>query len=63
MVYIDNCKAYDSVPHQWTLDVLKAYKVSLVVIRFLAAAMKMWKTDLFLYYENGCLEVEGVLFK
>ena len=25
--------------------------------------MKMWKTDIFLYYENGCVVVEGVLFK
>ena len=63
MVYIDYCKAYDSVPHQWTIDVMKAYKISSVIIQFLAAAMKMWKTDLFLYHEGGCIVVKEIQFK
>ena len=63
MVYIDYCKAYDSVPHHWTIDVMKAYKISSVIIQFLAAAMKMWKTDLFLYHEGGCIVVKEIQFK
>ena len=63
MVYVDYAKAFDSVPHQWTLDVMAAYKINPVIIRFLAAAMKLWKTDLSLHYEGGCVLVKDVLFK
>ena len=63
MVYIDYAKAYDSVPHQWTLDVMEAYKISPVIIQFLSSAMKLWKTDLYLYYDGGCVLVEEVQFK
>ena len=63
MVYIDYAKAYDSVPHQWTLDIMAAYKINPIIINFLSAAMKLWKTDLYLYYEGGCVLVKGVHFK
>ena len=63
MVYVDYAKAYDSVPHQWTLDVMTAYKISPIIIDFLAAAMKLWKTDLWLYYSGGCLVVKDIRFK
>ena len=63
MVYIDYAKAYDSVPHQWTLDIMSAYKISPVIINFLSAAMKLWRTDLYLFYEGGCLIVNDVQFK
>ena len=63
MVYVDYAKAYDSVPHQWTLDVMTAYKISPVIINFLAAAMKLWRTDLWLYYSDGCVVVENIQFK
>ena len=63
MVYIDYAKAYDSIPHQWTLDIMSAYKISPIIIKFLAAAMRLWKTDLYLYYEGGCVIVNDVQFK
>ena len=63
MAYVDNAKAFDSVPHQWTLDVMAAYKISPIIINFLAAAMKLWRTDLSLHYEGGCLLVKDIQFK
>ena len=63
MVYVDYAKAYDSVPHQWMLDIMEAYKISPVIIGFLSTAMKLWKTDLHLYHEDGCIIVEEIGFK
>ena len=63
MVYVDYAKAFDSVPHQWTLDIMTAYKISPIIINFLAAAMKLWRTDLSLHYEGGCLLVQDIQFK
>ena len=61
MVYVDYGKAFDSVPYQWTQDVMAAFKISPVIINFLAAAMELWKTDLSLHYEGGCLLAEDAL--
>ena len=47
----------------YSVDVMAAYKISPVIIRFLAAAMKLWKTDLSLHHEGGCVLVKDVLFK
>ena len=33
--WIDNCKAFDSVPHSWILKALDIYQVSPVIINFL----------------------------
>ena len=34
-MWIDYCKAYDSVPHSWILESLRLYKVSSDLIAFL----------------------------
>ena len=31
--YIDYMKAYDSVPHNWIIEILRAYKVSNVIVQ------------------------------
>ena len=58
--YIDYQKAYDSVPHGWIIEILYAYKVSDIIVNFLAQAMLKWQTDLFLYHDNGVVQVERV---
>ena len=63
MVYIDYAEAYDSVPYQWTVDLMSAYKISPIIINFFAAAMRFWKTDLYLFYEGGCMIVNDAQFK
>ena len=60
MIYIDYMKAYDSVPHKWILEVLSIYKVSPVIINFLAVSMQKWKVDMFLYHEKGVICVENI---
>ena len=46
MSWIDVRKAYDSVPHDWTLFCLKSYGVHPKIIDFLQSAMKLWSTIL-----------------
>ena len=60
MLFIDYSKAYDSVPHKWILEVLSVYKISPVIINFLAISMLAWKTDMFLYHEGGVVKVGNV---
>ena len=62
MLYIDYSKAYDSVPHTWIRDSLAAYKISPIIIEFICSSMLMWKVDLSLHYEGGCVTVEEVRF-
>ena len=62
MVYIDYAKAYDSVSHSWIVEVMKIYRISSVIIRFLEVAMTMWKTNLFLTHSEGVITVENVRF-
>ena len=63
MIYIDYSKAYDSVPHKWIIEVLSIYKISPVIINFLATSMLAWKTDMFLYHEGGVVKVDNVKFR
>ena len=63
MVWIDYKKAYDSVPHNWIREVLKIYKISPEIIRFIDNAMKIWKVNINLHYEEGTLEIEEVKIK
>lgn len=63
MLYVDYAKAYDSVPHQWILDILKIYGVSTIIIAFLAHSMLLWKVDMSLYHKLGEIKIEGVQIK
>ena len=63
MCYIDYAKAYDSVPHKWILEILTVYKISSVILNFLAHSMSMWHTNMFLYHENGVLSVDNIKIK
>ena len=46
MAYIDYKKAFDSVPHDYLIDILRVYKIDINVINFLQHAMKFWTTSL-----------------
>ena len=63
MLYIDYSKAYDSVPHAWIIEILSVYKVSPIIINFLATSMLSWKTDMFLYHVDGVVVVNNVAFR
>ena len=60
VIYYDYAKAFDSVPHEWIIETLSAYKVSPVIINFLKFIMPMWSTKLILRHENGVLEVDDI---
>ena len=44
--WIDYRKAYDSVPHDWIVEVLKMHKFDTTTIKFIETTMKHWKTSL-----------------
>ncbi|KAJ3641331.1 hypothetical protein Zmor_027843 [Zophobas morio] len=46
--YVDFKKAFDSVPHDWILKVLRIYKVNEDLVKFLENGMSKWKTRIHL---------------
>ena len=46
VAYVDYCKAFDSVPHSWLIEVLKLYKIDFQIIGLLKQLMKTWRTKL-----------------
>ena len=60
---IDYRKAFDSVPHTWTLKVLQMYKISPAIINFLTVSMKKWKTNLYLNHAQGSTVCENFNIK
>ena len=62
IAWIDYKKAYDSLPHSWILESLRLYKVSYVIIEFLAYTMTMWKVDLVLKHAEGITVIKDVVF-
>lgn len=51
--WIDYKKAFDSIPHDWMIEVLKIHKFDQTIIQFFEQTMKTWKTSLHLRHENG----------
>jgi hypothetical protein len=50
--YVDYKKAFDSVPHDWLIEVLSVYKIHPTIILFLKYTMNYWKTQLELKTNN-----------
>jgi len=46
IVWIDYCKAYDSVPHSWIEYCLKTFGVAANICTFMIKAMELWHTQL-----------------
>ncbi|XP_055380732.1 uncharacterized protein LOC129611562 [Condylostylus longicornis] len=42
--YIDYRKAFDMVPHSWLIEIMKIYKISENIIRFVSHIMSKWST-------------------
>ena len=52
-VWIDYKKAFDSVPHDWIIEILKIHKFDPITTKFLRKTMNEWKTLLHLNHEDG----------
>ena len=46
MALIDYKTAYNSVPHSWTLEFLKLYKIDPRLVTFIRQSMSHWRTTL-----------------
>ena len=60
---IDYKKAFDSVPHSWTLKCLHMYKIHPVLITFIEESTSQWKTSMSLVHKEGMLETGPIRFK
>ena len=63
MAWIDNRKAYDSVPHGWILKTLQMYRFNEKLIKFMEASMSNWKTTMKLFYTDGCITMDQIRIK
>ena len=61
--WINYQKAFDSVPHSWILACLRMYKINPVLITFIEASMRQWKTNVVLVHESGVLETGLISIK
>ena len=51
--WIDYKKAFDSVPHDWIIEILKIHKFDPITTKFLRKTMNKWKTSLHLNHRDG----------
>ena len=61
--WIDNKKAFDSVPQSWILKCLQMYKIHPVLIPFIEESMSQWKTNMALVQREGVLETGPIRIK
>lgn len=46
MTWLDFCKAFDSVPHDWILKCLSLYGIHPKICEVIATSMQFWRTTL-----------------
>ncbi|KAL1446054.1 hypothetical protein WDU94_005517 [Cyamophila willieti] len=64
MCYIDYVKAYDSVPHNWLIQVMEMYKICPKIIGMLKHLMKHWTLDIHHQNKNiGHVQVKQGIFQ
>lgn len=55
VAYVDYKKAFDSVPHDWMIEVLKQYNIHPNIIAFLSTTMENWRTRLEVRLYEQCV--------
>ena len=56
MAWVDNQKAYDSVPYRLVLQCLQLHKISPVLCGFLSRVMEGWRTSMVLSHGKGTVK-------
>ena len=46
MAWVDNRKAFDTIPHSWIIECLEMFGIAENVKEFLKASMENWRRDL-----------------
>ena len=60
MTWIDYQKAFDRVPHSWTIKYLELIGINNKVISFTKKVMSCWRTRMRLHTENKLIETEDI---
>lgn len=61
IAYVDYKKAFDSVPHEWLLEVLRLYRIEPNIVNFLGHLMSSWKTKIKLHASDGAnIETDSI---
>ena len=58
--WLDYRKAFDSVPHSWTIESLQLAKVPDKIITVIQMLMNKWKTKLYLYGDKSMIETSEI---
>ena len=62
-MWIDYKKAYDSIPHQWMLEVLNLYKINKTIQKFITTMIPQWRTTANLPSADGFINTDPIYFK
>ena len=52
-VWIDYKKVFDSVRHDWIIEIIKIHKFSPIIAKYIRKTMNNWKTSLHLNHQDG----------
>lgn len=63
MGWIDYRKAFDSVPHSWLIEVLRLYKINIIIINALEQLMNRWKTTISLKAQSKTIQTSPIALK
>ena len=61
--WIDYKKAFNSVPHDWIIKILKIHKLDATIVKFFEHIMPNWKTSMVLNHKNGKITTPFIWFK
>ena len=58
--WINDKKAFDSVPHSWMIKCMQVYKIHPQIVKLIEKAMELWNTTLILQHSEGNIEIPDI---
>ena len=60
VAWTDYKRAFDSIPHDWTIKSMEMYKIAPEITNFVKVSMQIWKTTLILNHGNGSITSNSI---